>query len=121
MQASEIVSECNWRPLKIRGPFTEREILVNQQEKPMPNDNNVIMAMVCDIVGNGGKRYAVTRLSDGASIPDITKDETITFSLSRWEGEKEPEKQQMVALEDLVKFKNGWRASLARPIQPKPS
>ena len=49
------------------------------------------------------------------SLPEGTR---ITFSLDDWEGDRDPRFDQMVELEGVQLFRQGWRASKARPITP---
>ena len=74
-----------------------------------------VEAVVSAVKGTEGNRFAVAYPSrDGQFVPSGT---TITFSLSEWEGEREPRRGQVVLLGDVEKFAKGWRARRARPVQ----
>jgi len=76
-----------------------------------------IEAVVTDIRGQKHNRFAVTRLTPNSPRPtQFAEDETITFSLIDWSGERSPQKGQLVRLSRIEKFSGGWRARLARPI-----
>ncbi len=49
---------------------------------------------------------------------DLTRNDSVTFSLSEWQGEWEPDYGQVVELIGTELYMRGWRAVCARPITP---
>ena len=84
------------------------------------NDGNTIRAIVGKVRGDGKFRFAIVYLEKGVILPGIKEGESITFSLSDWQGEIEPQKEQVVLLDDVRLFMRGWRAHSARPITLEP-
>ncbi len=78
--------------------------------------SGVIRAVVGKVRGEGQHRFAIAYLEKGATHPTISQRESITFSLTDWQGEREPRKEQVVLLEGVQLFARGWRAIVARPI-----
>jgi hypothetical protein len=72
-----------------------------------------VEAVVSGVKGRKGNRYAVTFPSDKTLFE---KGATVTFSLSQWKGEGDPQDGQLVKLSQIVRFSKGWRANSARPI-----
>lgn len=60
------------------------------------------------------ENYAVAHPEEGE---ELLEGETITFSLSDWEGDFLPRKGQIVILEVVQEFERGWRALRARPVR----
>lgn len=50
---------------------------------------------------------------------DLRVIDSITFSLSNWTGNREPQVQQVVLLGDVALYARGWRALSASPIVPQ--
>lgn len=78
-----------------------------------------IKATVALITGRGDGRYAVTWPADRKLMDKcgIKKEDSITFSLTVWQGiGVDPLKGQIVLLEGVTEFVGGWRATSARPI-----
>jgi hypothetical protein len=75
-----------------------------------------LRAIVGRIVGQAPRGFAVTYLQPMDQHPDISCEDTVTFSLTDWEGEDGPQKEQVVILDDVQLFRKGWRARSARPI-----
>ena len=48
---------------------------------------------------------------------DLTERDSVTFSLTGWEGKYQPEPGQVVELDETCLYSNGWRAKCARPIR----
>ncbi len=72
-----------------------------------------VEAIVNSIEGKGSRRFVVVYPTNTLLLPP---GDTITFSLSIWEGRDDPRKDQMVMLANVAKFAKGWRAQKARPI-----
>jgi len=79
-----------------------------------------IRAIVGKVRGDGKFRFVIAYLEKGVTLPGIGEGESITFSLSDWQGDQEPRKEQVVLLEGVQLFQKGWRATLARPIVLEP-
>jgi hypothetical protein len=47
---------------------------------------------------------------------DLTESDSVTFSLSSWQGNSEPEPGQVVVLDETNLYSQGWRARSARPV-----
>lgn len=79
----------------------------------------LIRAEVALVTGDSDRRYVVTWpvLDDEAKDLGIDELDSITFSLSVWQEEDEPERGQMVELGKLTLFAGGWRAGLVKPIE----
>lgn len=82
--------------------------------------NGAIRAVIGKVRDSGEQRFAIAYLEKGATLPGIGEGESITFSLSDWQGEQEPRKEQVVLLEGVQLFAKGWRAISARPIILEP-
>lgn len=80
--------------------------------------NMPIRAIVGKVRGDGKQRFVVTYLEKGVLLPDIKEGESITFSLESWQGQSEPVKEQVVLLEGIQLFRQGWRAQRACPVTP---
>lgn len=52
---------------------------------------------------------------------DLTRNDSVTFSLSEWQGRTEPQCGQIVELIDTALYRRGWRAFSARPVTPQSS
>lgn len=74
---------------------------------------DVVLAVVRNVCEEGGKRYAVT--NPLKSVPPLSTDTSITFSLADWRGDQDPRKQQVVKLANVSRFRRGWRALVAEP------
>lgn len=48
-------------------------------------------------------------------MPEIRKEESITFSLDQWQGPGPPQVGQIAFLKGVQNFVGGWRATEARP------
>ena len=50
------------------------------------------------------------------------KENQVTFNLANWQGQDPPKSKQVVLLEGVEKFEQGWRASKASPelLENKP-
>jgi len=74
-----------------------------------------VKAEITAIEGGPGKRFAVTYPVE--EIPQIKDGDTITFTIgTAWKGEHPPQKEQIVILEKVGRFKQGWRAGTASPL-----
>jgi len=49
---------------------------------------------------------------------DLRMNDSVTFSLSFWEGDRDPQCEQVVELFGTTLFIRGWRAERARPVIP---
>ena len=78
---------------------------------------DIVLAVVSKIVGDGSKRYAVAYPYNNKKLPTNT---AITFSLSKWQGEDDPQKGQVVTLWKIMKYARGWRAMEAEPVEFDP-
>jgi hypothetical protein len=58
--------------------------------------------------------YVVAYVVQGT--PELTNGEDVTFSLTLWQGERLPVKNQIVVLDDVELFSKGWRAQKALPV-----
>lgn len=56
-----------------------------------------------------------------ADCGDLTRNDSVTFSLSEWQGRTEPQSGQIVELIDTALYRRGWRAFGARPVTPQSS
>lgn len=56
-----------------------------------------------------------------ADCGDLTRNDSVTFSLSEWQGKTEPQYGQVVELIDTELYLRGWRADAARPVKPQSS
>lgn len=70
-------------------------------------------------------RATITRVEESYAVTypledcgDLTVDDSVTFSLSDWQGRFEPESGQVVELLDTALYSRGWRAKHARPVVP---
>jgi hypothetical protein len=89
------------------------------QPQAASNANNMpIRAIIGKVRGDGEQRFAIAYLQKGVTVPGIKEGESITFSLKCWQGQSEPTKEQVVLLEGIELFRQGWRAQCARPIVP---
>lgn len=70
---------------------------------------------VVTAVPEGKSPFAVAFPLPESATEDLTKDTSITFSLTNWGGDTLPEFGQVVMLEKIKRFARGWRASFARP------
>ncbi len=79
----------------------------------------VIKAEVALVTGPSDSRYAVTWpvLDDQAVELGIDEGDSVTFSISNWQGDGEPERRQMVELGNIMLFAGGLRAGFAKPIE----
>ena len=75
---------------------------------------HTLQATVGTVRGDAGNRFAVAYLAQ--DHPVISRDESITFSISDWKDTTEPRKGQVVVLDGVKKFARGWRATIAYPI-----
>ncbi len=83
-----------------------------------PNDG-VIRASIGGVVTAvpvGTNPYAIAYPLPESATADLTEKTSITFTLSYWKGDTPPEFGQVVTLEKIQRFANGWRAKLARPV-----
>lgn len=71
-------------------------------------------AVVSKIVTARGRRYVVTYLRQPHGR--ISTKMAITFSLSGWDDDSEPEPGQLVKLTGIREFVKGWRAEKASPV-----
>lgn len=76
-----------------------------------------IEAIVQSIENEGPKRFAVTNPTKNMDKEMGQQNGTITFSIAVWEGDQEPRKNQIVLLYGVQKFRGGWRAQRATPVQ----
>lgn len=56
-----------------------------------------------------------------ADCGDLTRNDSVTFSLSQWQGRRDPQHGQVVELLDTSLYMRGWRAESARPVIPRSS
>jgi len=80
-----------------------------------PNGTEEVEAVVSAIKGDGANRFAVAYPTQDSALK--SKRTTITFSLSEWEGGREPRRGQVVFLAEIERFAKGWRARRARPVR----
>jgi len=78
-----------------------------------------VRAEVTDICGSGEKKYVVTRIEPGYEVKSGNDPTVVTFSIGVWQGKREPRRAQIVELFEIVAFKQGWRAQVARPVNFK--
>ena len=88
--------------------------MATQIIRPPSRDIVSVEAVVADVIVEKGFAVAYIRVTTAA----IKKWESITFSLSKWDGELLPEPGQIVLLELVQRFEKGWRAGKASPITP---
>lgn len=100
----------------------------NKQRAPDTHapPNGTVKASIGSVVTavpEGKKPFVVAFPLPESTSKELTKDTSITFSLSSWsEGEKNPPIfGQVVTLENITRFARGWRATSARPVAPTDS
>ena len=81
----------------------------NQQQPPY----GTIRAVVGKVLDSYIVAYAVQNYGD------LGKNDPITVSLGDWKGHREPHHLQVVELDDVALYSNGWRALSATPIVPR--
>jgi hypothetical protein len=84
----------------------------------MVETHRPIKAVISKVCGQGQERYVVTYLKDYSQAPEVPVNDTVTFSIDAWEGQVEPEVNQVVVFPDgLQEYSRGWRALKAKPSQ----
>jgi hypothetical protein len=76
-----------------------------------------VTAVVGDILKGGRRPYVVT-YPRNFSGDGLTEETSITFPMNKWMGCEPPQVGQMVLLNNVQLFEQGWRAVRARPITP---
>ena len=71
-----------------------------------------VEAVVSKVIETVQKPYVVAFKSGDAGRID-----SITFSLSAWQGVRAPEPGQLVILRDIERFEGGLRARVAEPVK----
>lgn len=66
-----------------------------------------VISKVCD-------DYVVAYPRDDAG--DLTKRDSVTFSLGEWRSDSEPQCQQVIMLVNTMLYSRGWRAREAYPV-----
>ena len=75
------------------------------------------IAAIVTAVPDGKSPFVVT-YPEPESLSEIFTDKTsITFSLSLWKDNVQPELGQVVSLQDLRRFTHGWRAKSIRVVR----
>lgn len=76
-----------------------------------------ITGILTNSIRKGGKLlYFVVRI-EKSSVVEIQPDMSVTFNLRSWRSNQVPQIGMVIQLDELVKFKRGWRALRAYPIQ----
>lgn len=87
-----------------------------QERKEMKRETPYRKEGIRGVIFRVGNDFALAR--PVIDTPGIKPGETVSFSLSEWEGLSEPREQQVVELFNVTLFQRGWRAESARPIMP---
>lgn len=99
------------------GSFGTLLFLVTKGQVVMSREQDPFQVPVRATVTKVEERYVVTYPRNKCG--DLTERDSVTFSLSDWQGGGEPECGQIVELLDTSLYSRGWRAKKARPVTPK--
>ncbi|TSC62541.1 MAG: hypothetical protein Athens041674_468 [Parcubacteria group bacterium Athens0416_74] len=89
-----------------------------RRDAPPSDAIKASIGAIVTAVPEGKTPFAVAFPLPESVTADLTAKTSITFSLSYWKGDTPLEFGQVVALEKIQRFTHGWRAKLARPVEP---